>query len=238
MVYHVSVQGNDKWAGTEQAPFRTINRAAALAAPGDTVLVHSGQYREWVDPQYGGTDEHNRITYQAAPGEHPVIKGSEIVTDWDLVEGTVWKKTLPNSLFGDWNPFAQVVWGDWMCLPQDYDVHYGDVYINGVSMFEASSMEDLYKAEPRHEFMPAIVGHGPEYVLHPEQSVYRYLPQVDEESTTLLCNFQDVDPNRELIEVSVRKCCFYPKRTGVDYITLNGFEISHAACPWAPPTAE
>lgn len=237
MLYHVSPKGNDLAPGTAEAPFRTISHAAQLARPGDTVQVHSGEYREWVDPRFGGLSEATRITYEAAPGEKPVIKGSEIVTGWERVEGTIWKKVLPNAMFGDWNPYKEKLFGDWMRFPEDYDVHYGDVYINGISMFEASSLTDLYEAPVRHLYMEPTVKVLPEYILHPELTVYRYLPQVDEETTTLLCNFQEIDPNENLIEINVRKCCFFPTRPGVSYITLRGFEICHAACPWAPPTA-
>jgi len=41
-----------------------------------------------------------------------------------------------------------------------------------------------------------------------------------------------------LTEINVRKCCFYPEKTARDYITVRGFEMAQAACPWAPPTAE
>ena len=36
----------------------------------------------------------------------------------------------------------------------------------------------------------------------------------------------------------MRESCFYPKQTGIDYITVSGFDISQSATPWAPPTAE
>jgi alpha-L-arabinofuranosidase len=36
----------------------------------------------------------------------------------------------------------------------------------------------------------------------------------------------------------VRRSCFYPKETGIDYITVKGFEMAHAATPWTPPTAD
>ena len=39
-------------------PFRTINQAAAVAQPGDTVVVHAGEYREWVRPRRGGLSDH------------------------------------------------------------------------------------------------------------------------------------------------------------------------------------
>ncbi len=48
--FHVSVAGNDRNAGTQEAPLRTIQRAADLAQPGDTITVHEGIYRERVDP--------------------------------------------------------------------------------------------------------------------------------------------------------------------------------------------
>ena len=48
--FHVATTGSDHADGSEDRPFRTINRAADLAMPGDTVLVHSGEYREWVQP--------------------------------------------------------------------------------------------------------------------------------------------------------------------------------------------
>ena len=72
MIYYVSVSGCDKNPGTAELPFRTINHAAQLAASGDTVKVHGGTYREWVDPKNGGASNHDRITYEAVEGEHPM----------------------------------------------------------------------------------------------------------------------------------------------------------------------
>lgn len=79
MEYHVAVTGNDQFCGSSSEPFRTISRAAATAQAGDTVVVHNGVYREWVKPVQGGRSDSERITYQAASGEHVVIKGSEEV---------------------------------------------------------------------------------------------------------------------------------------------------------------
>ena len=39
------------------------------------------------------------------------------------------------------------------------------------------------------------------------------------------------------MEINVRKYCFHPKKTGVNYITLSGFTVKQAATQWAPPTA-
>jgi pectin methylesterase-like acyl-CoA thioesterase len=58
---HVSVAGDDAHTGTAAAPLRTIQRAADLAQPGDTVAVHAGVYRESVNPPRGGGSDAKRI---------------------------------------------------------------------------------------------------------------------------------------------------------------------------------
>ena len=232
MIYYVSVNGSDSAVGSKEAPFKTINHAASIAVAGDTVKVFGGVYREWVDPKNGGSDENNRIIYEAVEGETPVIKGSEVITDWEKVEGNVWKKVIKNTFFGDYNPYAEKLWGDWLVAPTEYDIHPGDVYINGKSMYEAKSLEEVYTAPKR------TVGADDGPIVEPEWTIYQWRAEVDENYTTIYCNFQNFNPNEELIEINVRKCCFYPKETGVNYITLRGFEIAQAACPFAPPTAD
>src|SRR5690606_26573251 len=74
MEIHVAKDGDDAAAGSASAPLLTINRAAALALPGDVVVVHEGTYREWVKPPHGGLDANRRIVFRAADGERVVIK--------------------------------------------------------------------------------------------------------------------------------------------------------------------
>lgn len=63
--YHVDVRGDDAAEGTEQAPWRTIQRAVQSAQPGDTVLVHSGVYPERITTIRGGSSEDARIRFKA-----------------------------------------------------------------------------------------------------------------------------------------------------------------------------
>ena len=240
MIYYVSQNGDDNARGTFDAPFKTISHAAKVAVAGDTVRVMSGVYREHVTPDHGGNDEESRIVFEAAEGEHPIIKGSEVVTDWEHVSGKVWKKVVPNSIFGNFNPFAIPVFGDWLVGPADYDVHLGDVYLNGVSLYEARDMDALIKAEMRisgEHFFSRNYKHT-ENIRHPENTVYQWLAEVGDESTTLFCNFGEYNPNQELTEISVRACCFFPEKTGVNYITVRGFEMAHGATQFAPPTGD
>lgn len=236
MIYYVSVAGSDRNPGTQDAPFRTINHAAQLAVAGDTVRVFGGEYREWVSPRNSGRSYNQCITYEAVAGEKPVIKGSELVKNWERVSGGVWKASIDNAVFGDFNPFATPVFGDWLLMPAEFDVHLGDVYLNGMSMFEAQSMEALYEAKRRTEGFHYPYGKQ-ELIAWPENTVYQWYAQVQEDATVLWCNFQGYDPNRETVEINVRQSCFFPRQNGVNYITVRGFEMAHAATQYAPPTA-
>ena len=116
MIYHVAKNGNDKNPGTADSPFLTISCAAKIAEEGDTVRVHEGVYREAVSPAHGARSELFRITYEAAKGEYVSVRGSEIIENWSR-EGEVFHASVENSLFKGFNPFAELLDGDWMARP-------------------------------------------------------------------------------------------------------------------------
>lgn len=236
--FHVTVTGCDFAEGTKEHPFRTISKAAKVAEVGDKVIVHEGEYREWVKPEHGGYSDIRRIVYEAAKGEKVVIKGSERIQDWEKVEGTVWKTVLPNSFFGDFNPYKELLTGDWLVYKPGVYRHLGEVYLNGVSFYETDSLDDVKNPVKRTGAVTAPWIKEYEQILHPEQTIYQWYAEVNDENTTIYANFQGADPNQELVEINVRKCCFYPLKTGLDYITVRGFEMAQAASPWAPPTAD
>jgi hypothetical protein len=237
-VYHVAPTGSDSVQGSVSAPLRTINAAAALAQAGDTVRVHEGEYREWVTPVRGGLSDLRRITYEAAEGERVVIKGSEPLSEWTPEDGTVWRAVVPNALFGGFNPFAEEILGDWLVHPPSGDrKHLGEVYLNGRSGYEVHDLAAVSDAPVRSE---AIDGWTelPEPVPDVDQTRYVWYSEVGPESTTIWANFQGADPTLELVEINVRRSVFYPLAHHLDYITVRGFEMAHAATPWSPPTAD
>ena len=222
--YHVSVKCSDSNNGSAGKPFKTINRAAQIAVAGDIVTVHAGTYREWINPQNGGESDAKRIIYRSAPNEKVEIKGSEIITGWKKQKNGVWKVVLPNSFFGDNNTCAELVYGDWCDNPNK--VHTADVYLNGKSLYETNSLEKVYQPQPAKK------------VSDKEGATYACYCNVDENTTTIWANFQQQNPNKSLTEISVRRTCFYPDKPGVNYLTIQGFDISQAATQWAAPTAE
>jgi hypothetical protein len=209
---HVSKAGSDAASGSSAQPFLTINKGTSVAQPGDTVIVHGGTYREWVKPVRGGTGENDRIIYRAAPGEEVFIRGSERITSWKPAADGVWTVELPNSLFGDYNPYALTVSGGWLNYGQWH--HRGDVYLNGEAFYEKKTAEEVAETE------------------------HTWFCQTDENVTTIRANFGRAHPNTELTEINVRESLFMPEITGLQYITVDGFHFAHAAANWAPPVLE
>jgi len=211
--YHVSVKGLDTNAGSASKPLKTISAAAQVAQPGDVIIVHEGTYRERITPPRGGTSDAKRITYRAAEGEKPVIKGSEVVTGWKQVQQAVWKLTLPNTFFGTYNPYKDAISGDWF-NPRGRIHHTGEVYLSGNALFEEASLEKVAQAK------------------------MTWYCESDDKNTHIWANFQDSDPNKELVEINARPACFYPEKPGRNFITVSGFTMRQAATQWAAPTAE
>ena len=223
--YHVSVKGSNQNDGSIDKPFKTIQWAADKAQPGDIITVHAGTYREWIDPPRGGESDGKRIVYRAAQDEKVEIKGSEQVTGWQKLSNNVWKVVLPNSFFGDFNPFAEKVYGDWFNARNRIH-HTGEVYLNGLSLYERDSLQEVTNPQP-------IVSRR-----DPNGSTSVWHSEVTSETTTIWANFGKSNPNKELVEINVRKTCFFPTLEGINYITISGFHFSQAAAQWAAPTAE
>lgn len=142
--YHVATRGDDAGDGSAASPLRTISAAAKRAQAGDVITVHEGVYRERITPPRGGQSDQNRIVYQAAPGEKAVIKGSEVIKGWQKVQNDTWKAVVPNSLFGDFNPYSDLIRGDWFS-PKGREHHTGAVYLNGHWLTEAARLDDVLK---------------------------------------------------------------------------------------------
>lgn len=222
MVIYVDASAVRDGNGTRQMPYKHIQDAARVAKPGDEVVVAPGIYREYVDPCNAGTED-APIVYRSAEPLGAVITGAEPIGHWQRYEGSVWTARIPNGVFGAYNPYTTLVGGDWYFAPLVR--HTGAVYLNDRQMYEAESLDECIRGEV----------YAPSW--EPEFSVYKWFAQQDQGDTVLYANFQDKDPNTQRVEINVRRNCFFPSKTGVDYITVRGFAITKAATTWAPPAA-
>jgi hypothetical protein len=222
---HVSKSAGDVQDGTLDKPFLSISQAAEIAEAGDSIWVHEGIYRERVDPPRGGLSPNQAISYLAVAGDDVIIKGSETLGNWRRWEGSVWKAALSRQFFGDFNPYEEIIYGDWF-VDKGRDHHLGEVYLNGSSLFEVDKLDRVLQP-------PAFER---SYLSGPNKLTWYC--ETDEDSVYLYANFGDKNPNNELVEINVRSSCFYPSKPGINYITVRGFTMMHAATQWAAPTAE
>jgi hypothetical protein len=77
-VFHVAITGKDSNPGTAAEPWRTIQHAADKVPAGGTVWVHTGTYKEVVTISRSGSASAGFITLRAAPGETPVVDGTNL----------------------------------------------------------------------------------------------------------------------------------------------------------------
>ncbi len=224
MIRYVDCAASHPGDGSKNCPFRTISQAAAVAQPGDEVLVAPGVYREEVSPRWAG-NQYQPIVYRSAQPRAAVITGAEVVKSWQPYQGDTWVVTLPNSFFGSYNPYATLVSGDW--LDMGIPCHTGEVFLNDKSLYEQDSLEKVLQPVENDASWDIAFTKHTWYTTQSE----------DGESTLIYANFQGKNPNEENVEITVRPHCFYPEQEHVNYITLTGFVVTKAATQWAPPTA-
>ncbi|HCI44808.1 MAG TPA: hypothetical protein DE315_04680, partial [Candidatus Omnitrophica bacterium] len=112
-VYYVSPAGSDANSGTETLPWKTIQKAADSAKPGDTVYVKAGTYYEKVKINQSGLAG-QPIIFEGERGPDgkwlAVIDGSDPTSGWmpapEIGPGVYKTTKIP------YNPYAMIADGD------------------------------------------------------------------------------------------------------------------------------
>lgn len=201
---------SDQNPGTEAQPLRTIQAAAERAYPGDTILVHTGLYRETVCPPRGG-ETGLPITYQAAPGESVTIKGSEVYQ-------------------GEWQPAGKPhVYAADISLPPDAEnpfaiplVEKGQTYIE--QMGSAVTRRTLGQVFLDGQMLDEV-----DRLEHLEQMPGTWLAV--EGGRKVMVHFPAgvLAPSEHTVELTLRKAVFRPEQRGLGYLVIRGFVLEHAA---------
>lgn len=222
VVNNRAANASDDNRGTEALPLKTIQAGADQAQAGDTVFVKAGIYREEVVPPRGGTSPEKPIIYLAAPGEEVSVRGSEQITTWlDQGEG-VWMVELDTSFFKGYNPFAIPVWGKWM--HRGWGRRLGDVYCNGQALLQKLDIKDMQKTS---NTWYTDLNYG--YVNKTDFPSRRQYPNG---KIQIRANFSKLNPNKNMTEINARATAFFPEKSGLKYIVIDGFDIRHTAPQW------
>ena len=222
MIYYVNACAERDGNGSKERPFRHIDDAARLAVAGDEVIVAPGIYREKVTPRNTGRED-ARIVYRSEKPLGAVITGAEPLTGWIKEKGGVWVNRVKNSVFGSYNPYTEMICGDWYFAPTVR--HTGSIFLDDRMMYETVSLEECRegKADPCS--------------WDPEGSTWKWYTKQDGDETVIYANFHKLNPNTHKVEIVVRRNCFMPDENGIGYITVSGFDINKGATTWAPPAA-
>jgi parallel beta-helix repeat protein len=70
--YYVSPKGNDQNVGSVDLPLQTVSKALSKVAPGDTLILQAGEYKEKITLNKNGTED-QPITVQSAQGEKVIL---------------------------------------------------------------------------------------------------------------------------------------------------------------------
>ena len=248
--YYVDGQAknaDDAGPGTQQRPFKTVNRAAQILQPGERVVIAEGVYREFVQPARGGSGPESMISYEAAPGAKVVLKGSSVVTDWKPGEGwnygvdpktkqpvQAWELRLDPAWFKTgYNPFqVDNVIGNryWINYAKDNMATYfrrrGMVFVDGRPLEPVESPMHLAGPSTRSLNFFSEVHWSP---LFEEFSPYAGKVWVETNGMSLHIRLaDDSDPRDHTIEITTQEQIFSPARRYESYIRVKGITFLHA----------
>ena len=210
--YHVdgnSPQASDQNPGTQELPFKTINRAADVLQPGERVLVHAGIYRECIRPARGGSSPSQMIGFHAEDGV--IVRGSEPVGNkWVVQEPlrAVWALDLKTVPFGDYNPFTLanlpsssfdiMDWAKNLRGKLPYTLPRGMVFQDGQRLRRVATRAELLTVDGSY--------------------------WTDRQAGELFVRpLGGQDPNGLLMEITTRRAGFRPRVRGLGFIQVRGF---------------
>lgn len=209
---------SDKNKGTEKHPWKTIGKAVEVLEPGDRVIIHAGTYREWVKPARGGAGPDCMISYEAAPGEDVILKGS---VPWNPVwrpsetfkikDVKIWQAGLSPDLFEGANVFClqnfpvQPDMKTWITFP-GCELRRGQIFVDDEPLIQVGAFSAL--------------GDGPGrfWVDDNGMTIYARLPR-------------DEEPGQQRFEITTREQVFAPVTPHLNYLRVKGLHMFHAANP-------
>lgn len=111
--FYIATSGNDANPGTLAQPFRSIQKCASVATPGTACVIRGGTYRETVRPSNSG-QAGLPILFTPYNNETVLINGADVVKNWTVDSGNIYKATVAwdlgagnNQVFVDGNMMTE-----------------------------------------------------------------------------------------------------------------------------------
>jgi len=232
-----SSQASDANPGTVQFPFKTINKAAQIVEPGDTVIVKPGLYREHIRLSKSGKPG-APITFLADPPQSVIVSGADIIKGWQKVEGA------EPIYFVKWqHRFVIDVRPDGSLVEHHPDDEQHKLWgraelalVEGKLCLPALTLDDLRKAWRLHE--EAEKAGKPSPVLQPPLAnlggPFGGMFCADTQNQLFYIWLADgSNPNSRQVECATREALFglspWENREGVEFVYVRGFIFRHAA---------
>lgn len=117
--FHVSFSsGDDSNAGSLEAPFKTIQKAASSMSPGDTCYIHAGTYYEMVRPANSGI-ESEPLVFTVYRDDEVVIHGGKILTGWTKHSENIYKVPVSENIKDLFADRQYMLWARHPNMPYD-----------------------------------------------------------------------------------------------------------------------
>jgi hypothetical protein len=137
MTIHIAPSGNDNWSGGlaqpnsqgTDGPVASLERARDIlrqekAAAGEErrVIIAEGRYQ--LTKPFVLTPEDSGVTYEAAPGAHPVFSGGKALRGFQPGANGLWTARIPEAANGSW--------------------HFDQLFVNGQRATRAKTPNKFY----------------------------------------------------------------------------------------------
>jgi hypothetical protein len=248
-------KASDDNDGSKNRPFKTINKAAAVAKAGERVVIKEGVYPETITDVNGGIDEKQMVSFE---GEgHVVItgavkwevefkpsvnlrqvspKGERDLFSMDDAKyyanngARVYMGEIPAEALKDgYNPFSML----------NMSPLYFSASANSVPLLLQKNALDVFQpdAQLMKRGLLFVDGQRLKQVVRPHElwqntGVY----WVDESGRTIHFRLEHDDvPQRHTLELAVKEQGFAPKTSGLSYIRLKNLTFEKYSNPFPTP---
>ncbi len=131
-IFYVATDGKAEESGTSLDTPTTLPAAVERVKTGDAIVLRGGTYRT------GGLVLNQGITMQPYADEHPVLKGTRVATEWEVLDNNVWR-TSWKTLF----PATPLSWWRGRRRTPLHRFNNDMVFVDGEMLWSVGSVDEL-----------------------------------------------------------------------------------------------